>query len=74
MVKEENIFKLANYYFSGSRKINIGDEVYLFHGNDGGSCLTMDRLGLLSKEELNRLIEENELNTFIKLVCEETKK
>lgn len=71
---EEDISKLSNYYFSGTRKINIGDEVYLFHGNDGGNSLTMDRLGLLSKEELDRLIEENEVNTFIKLVCEEIKK
>lgn len=71
---EEDISKLTNYYFSGTRKINIGDEVYLFHGNDGGKCSTMDRLGLLSKEELDRLIEENEVNTFIKLVCKEIKK
>lgn len=69
---EEDISKLTNYYFSGVRKINIGDEVYLFHGNDGGNCLA--RLGLLSKEELDRLIKENEVNIFIKLVCKEIKK
>ena len=66
---EEDISKLTNYYFNGTREINIGDEIYLFHGTDGGSCLTMDRLGLISKEDLDRLIGENELNTFIKLVC-----
>ena len=71
---EEDISKLTNYYFSGDRKINIGDEVYLFHGNDGGNGLTMENLGYLSKEELDRLIEKNEVNNFIKLVCEEIKK
>lgn len=71
---EEDMSELTNYYFSGTRKINIGDEVYLFHGNDRGNSSTMDRLGLLSKEELDRLIEKNEVNTFIKLVCEEIKK
>ncbi|WP_300382292.1 hypothetical protein [Clostridium sp.] len=72
---EEDISKLTNYYFSGNRKIDIGDEVYLFHGNDGGSSLlSMKRLGFLSKEDLERLIEENKINVFIKLVCEEIKK
>lgn len=71
---EEDLSKLTNYYFSGNRKIDIGDEVYLFHANDGSSALIMDRLGFLSKEDLNRLIEENKMNIFIKLVCEEIKK
>ena len=71
---EEDISKLTNYYFSGNRKIDIGDEVYLFHGNDGGSGLIMERLGFLSKEDLDRLIEKNKVNIFIKLVCEEIKK
>lgn len=70
---EEDIYKLTNYYFSGDTKINIGDEVYLFHGNIGGVGVSMDNLGVLSKEELNRLIDENEMNVFIKLVCEERK-
>lgn len=70
---DEDISKLTNYYFSGERSINIGDEVYLFHGNDKGSCSTMGGLGSLSKEELNRLIEENKVNIFIKLVCKEIK-
>ena len=71
---EEDMSKLTNYYFSGTRKIDIGDEVYLFHANDGGSALSMERLGFLSKEELDRLLELNKVNAFIKLVCEETKK
>lgn len=71
---EENIFKSANYYFNGARKFNIGDEVYLFHSNDGGKGLTMEKLGYLSKEELDGLIEKNQENAFIKLVCEEIKK
>ena len=71
---EEDIFRLSNYYFSEDPiKINIGDEVYLFHAADG-EMLTTERLGLLSKEELDRLIEKNEVNFFIKLVCEEIKK
>ena len=71
---EEDIFRLSNYYFSGDPiKINIGDEVYLFHAIDG-YILTTESLGLLSKEELDRLIEKNEVNIFIKLVCEEIKK
>ncbi|MDB2085866.1 hypothetical protein [Clostridium paraputrificum] len=71
---EEDIFRLSNYYFSGDPiKINIGDEVYLFHAIDG-DILTTESLGLLSKEELDRLIEKNEVNIFIKLVCEEIKK
>ncbi|MDU6521607.1 MAG: hypothetical protein E6526_13590 [Clostridium sp.] len=41
----------------------------LFHVADG-EMLTMERLGLLSKEDLDRLIEKNEVNIFIKLVCE----
>lgn len=68
---EEDISKLTNYYFSGNRKIDIGDEVYLFHANDGSSGLNMDRLGFLSKEDLDRVIEENNMNIFIKLVCKE---
>lgn len=71
---EEDMFKLTNYYFNGARKFNIGDEVYLFHSNDGGYGLTMERLGFLSKEELDNLIEKNKENVFIKLVCEEIKK
>lgn len=71
---EEDLSKLTNYYFSGNRKIDIGDEVYLFHANDGSSALSIDRLGFLSKEDLNRLLEENKMNIFIKLVCEEIKK
>jgi len=71
---EENIFKSANYYCNGARKFNIGDEVYLFHSNDGGKGLTMEKLGYLSKEELDGLIEKNQENAFIKLVCEEIKK
>lgn len=71
---EEDMFKLANYYFNGARKFNIGDEVYLFHSNDGGYGLTMERLGFLSKEELDSLLEKNEENAFIKLVCEEINK
>ena len=71
---EEDISKLTNYYFSGNRKIDIGDEVYLFHANYGSSGLSMERLGFLSKEDLDRLIEENKMNIFIKLVCEEIKK
>lgn len=71
---EEDIFRLSNYYFSGDPiKINIGDEVYLFHAING-DILTTESLGLLSKEELDRLIEKNEVNIFIKLVCEEIKK
>ena len=71
---EEDIFRLSNYYFSGDPiKINIGDEVYLFHAIDG-DILTTESLGLLSKEELDRLIEKNEVNIFIKLECEEIKK
>lgn len=71
---EEDIFRLTNYYFSGVlRKINMEDEVYLFHAADG-EMLTTEGLGLLSKEELDRLIEKNEVNIFIKLVCEEIKK
>ncbi|MFU7515592.1 hypothetical protein [Clostridium sp. HCS.1] len=70
---EENIFNLTNYYFNGARKFNIGDEVYLFHSNDSGYGFPMERLGYLSKEELDSLIEKNEENVFIKLVCEEIK-
>ena len=71
---EEDIFRLSNYYFSGDPiKINIGDEVYLFHAING-DILTTESLGLLSKEELDRLIEKNEVNIFIKLECEEIKK
>lgn len=71
---EEDIFRLSNYYFSEDPiKINIGDEVYLFHAING-DILTTESLGLLSKEELARLIEKNEVNIFIKLECEEIKK
>ena len=71
---EEDIFRLSNYYFSEDPiKINIGDEVYLFHAING-DILTTESLGLLSKEELDRLIEKNEVNIFIKLECEEIKK
>ena len=66
---EEDIPKLTNYYFAGNRKIDIGDEVYLFHGNKGGKCVTAKELGTISKGKLDELIENNEVNVFVKLVC-----
>lgn len=66
---EEDISKLTNYYFDGDRKINIGDEVYLFHANDNGHSAPMDKLGQLSNEELDSIISDNKLNVFIKLIC-----
>jgi len=72
---EEDISKLVNYYFSGNTKINIGDQIYLFHGSDGKYLLPTEKsLGLVSNEELEKLIEENEVNIFIKLVCKEISK
>ncbi len=68
---EENISRLTNYYFTGGRKINIGDEVCLFHASEGGIGATTENLGLISKEEINKITEENDVNVFIKLVCEE---
>lgn len=70
---EEDLSKLINYYFNGDRKINIGDEVYLFHANDNGHCAPMNKLGLLSSEEIGSLIADNKLNVFIKLVCKQIK-
>ncbi|MDU5107712.1 hypothetical protein [Clostridium sp.] len=67
---EEDISKFTNYYFTGTRIIDIGDEVYLFHANDGGMGLPMNRLGSLSKEDLDRLLDINKTNIFIKLVCQ----
>ena len=71
---EEDIFRLSNYYFSEDPiKINIGDEVYLFHAING-DILTTESLGLLSKEELDRLIEKNAILRKYKLYRKEEEK
>lgn len=68
---KEDISKLTNYYFTGGTKINIGDEIYLFHANDAGTCLPNDTLGSASKDDIADLLEKNKENIFIKLVFKE---
>lgn len=68
---KDNILQLSNYYFEGYRKINMGDEIYLFHANDNGISVSSNQLGLLTKKDINQLIQENSLHIFIKLVCQE---
>jgi len=47
-----------------------------YYGSSDGKYLlpTEKSLGLVSNEELEKLIEENEVNIFIKLVCKEISK
>ncbi|WP_297135821.1 hypothetical protein [Terrisporobacter sp.] len=67
---DENIEELSHQFFTKTTKINLGDEIYLFHGLKGKNGLKISDLGLLSKEDKDRYIKENELNVFLKLICE----
>ena len=67
---DENIEELSHQYFTKTTKINLGDEIYLFQGLKGKNGLKISDLGLLSKEDKDRYIKENELNVFLKLICE----
>ena len=67
---DENIEELSHQYFTKTTKINLGDEIYLFHGLKGKNGLKISDLGLLSKEDKDRYIKDNELNVFLKLICE----
>lgn len=67
---DENIEELSHQFFTKTTKINLGDEIYLFHGLKGKNGLKISDLGLLSKEDKDRYIKDNELNVFLKLICE----
>lgn len=68
---EEGIKNLSQQYFTETTKINLGDEIYLFHGIEGINGFKFSGLGLLSDEDKSSYINDSELNVFIKLVCEE---
>lgn len=70
---DEDISKLSNYYFAGSKIINLGDEVYLFHGYVGEKAMQLQNLGSLSKDELDDILKANSENVFIKLGYREIK-
>lgn len=68
---EENIGNLSYQYFSKTTKINLGDEIYLFHGmEEGKNGFKISDLGLVSEEDKDRYIKDNDLNIFLKLICE----
>lgn len=67
---DENIEELSHQFFTKTTKINLGDEIYLFHELKGKNGLKISDLGLLSKEDKDRYIKDNELNVFLKLICE----
>ncbi|MBC6696478.1 hypothetical protein H9L25_06830 [Terrisporobacter mayombei] len=68
---EENIENLSYQYFSKTTKINLGDEIYLFHGmEEGKNGFKISDLGLLSEEDKDSYVKDNELNVFLKLICE----
>lgn len=69
---DENIEELSHQYFTKTTKINLGDEIYLFHGLKGNNGLKVSDLGLLSKEDKDSYIKDNELNVFLKLICEKS--
>lgn len=71
---DEDIHKLSNGYFAGATKIAMNDEIYLFQANSTGRFIPLDKLGVISKEELSKTLEANDTNIFIKLVYEEIKK
>lgn len=68
---KEDISQLSYHYYNGGKKINFGDEIYLFHGVKGDKGILYSDLGLLSDKDLNENIKENELNVFVKLQCKE---
>ncbi|WP_270942125.1 hypothetical protein [Romboutsia lituseburensis] len=68
---KEDISQLSYHYFTSGKKINLGDEIYLFHGVKGDKGILYSDLGLLSDKDLNENIKENELNVFVKLQCKE---
>lgn len=70
---EESIGDLSQQYFSKDAKINMEDEIYLFHGVKSENELRISDLGYLSEEDKNYYIKNNELNIFIKLTCKEIK-
>lgn len=65
---DEDITKLTNYYFNGTKNITLGDEIYLFHALSGNTAISMQSMEL-SKEDVEKVINENEMNVFIKLIC-----
>lgn len=70
---EESIGDLSQQYFSKDAKINMEDEIYLFHGVKSENELRISDLGYLSEEDKNYYVKNNELNIFIKLTCKEIK-
>lgn len=70
---EENIGELSQQCFFNDVKINMEDEIYLFHGVKSENGLIISDLGYLSDEDKNNYIKNNELNIFIKLECKEIK-
>lgn len=68
---KEDISQLSYQYFTSGKKINLGDDIYLFHGVKGDKGILYSDLGLLSDKDLNENIKENELNVFVKLQCKE---
>ena len=70
---EENIGDLSEQCFFNDVKINMEDEIYLFHGVKSENGLIISDLGYLSEEDKNNYIKNNELNIFIKLECKEIK-
>lgn len=70
---KEDISQLSYQYFTSGKKINFGDDIYLFHGVKGDKGILYSDLGLLSDKDINENIKENELNVFVKLECKEIK-
>lgn len=68
---EEDISKMSYQYFAGGSNVNLGDEIYLFHGTSGENGLIGYDLGKLSKEQKIGALNDNELTVFIKLTYKE---
>ena len=70
---EEDINKFGYSTLSKGKNINLGDEVYLFRGTTAENGISdIGSSGVMSNEEKEKFINDNEMSIFIKLVCEET--
>lgn len=66
---KEDIDNMSYQYLEGDVKMNIGDEIYLFHGLKGGESMSFRNLTKVTKEDIDMYMKEHDTNVFIKLVC-----
>lgn len=68
---KENVSTLGYTSLGDYSKININEEVYLFHASSGESGFKSMSLGNMSEDDKNELLSDSKINIFIKLICKE---